>query len=161
MSNQLMDYQIIEDESLLDLPEYIDNPHYVRNRAAGYLLQLLGWILFLLIIFPLVTLFLWYFELTQIHDYIFADTVYAQLNNLMKIGIAILAFSVLLILWASYNWARFKDRERRKKIDNVPVDEFAQGFSLAEDDIGKLRQGKNVVLHYDDDGFLSYYDVVK
>ena len=34
MSNSVIDYQIIEDESKLDLPEYIDNPHYVKNKTA-------------------------------------------------------------------------------------------------------------------------------
>ncbi|MHA3115135.1 poly-beta-1,6-N-acetyl-D-glucosamine biosynthesis protein PgaD [Acinetobacter sp. ANC 4635] len=161
MNNQVINYQIIEDESKLDLPEYIDNPHYVKNKTAGYLLQLIGWVLFILIIFPLITLFLWYFEFKLVKKYIFNDAMYAQLTSLMHIGIGILIFSLLLILWASYNWVRFNNKERRKKSQNTPIDEFAKDFLLTGDDLVKLQQGSNIVLHYDEDGLLEYYDVVK
>ena len=33
---------IIEDESKLELPEYIDRPEYVRNKSVGYSLQIAG-----------------------------------------------------------------------------------------------------------------------
>ncbi|WP_111895707.1 poly-beta-1,6-N-acetyl-D-glucosamine biosynthesis protein PgaD [Acinetobacter sp. MB5] len=161
MSNPVLDYQIIEDESKLDLPAYIDNPDYVKNKTAGYLLQLIGWILFILIIFPLITLFLWYFEFTIVKKYIFNDTMYAQLHGLMYIGIGILIFSLLLIIWASYNWVRFNHKERRHKSQNTPIEEFAQDFSLTQNDVLKLQQGSNIILHYDDDGLLEQYNIMK
>ncbi|WP_257219683.1 MULTISPECIES: hypothetical protein [unclassified Acinetobacter] len=45
-------FKMIEDEAQLELPEYIDEPRYVRNKAAGYGLFFLGWLAGLDLVIP-------------------------------------------------------------------------------------------------------------
>lgn len=48
-------FYLIEDESKLELPEYIDQPEYVRNKSAGYSLQIVGWFMFMWLFMPVLT----------------------------------------------------------------------------------------------------------
>ena len=47
------------DVEVLDIPEYIDQPEYVKNKTANYALQTIGWFCLMWLLFPLVSLFLW------------------------------------------------------------------------------------------------------
>lgn len=47
------------DVEVLDIPEYIDQPEYVKNKTANYTLQTIGWFCLMWLLFPLVSLFLW------------------------------------------------------------------------------------------------------
>lgn len=41
------------DQNPLDIPQYIDRPEYVKNKWAGFSLQILGWSLWMWLIMPL------------------------------------------------------------------------------------------------------------
>ncbi|SST29329.1 Biofilm PGA synthesis protein pgaD [Acinetobacter baumannii] len=45
------------DVEVLDIPEYIDQPEYVKNKTANYTLQTIGWFCLMWLLFPLVSLF--------------------------------------------------------------------------------------------------------
>ena len=51
-------YEMIQDESQLEIPQYIDEPKYVRNKSAGYGLFFLGWLVWIWLFLPLITLLL-------------------------------------------------------------------------------------------------------
>ncbi|MEG2268108.1 MAG: poly-beta-1,6-N-acetyl-D-glucosamine biosynthesis protein PgaD, partial [Acinetobacter sp.] len=55
-------FKIITDEAKLDIPAYIDQPEYVQNKTAGYSLLALGWIIWMWLFLPLLTLLFWWFE---------------------------------------------------------------------------------------------------
>lgn len=40
-------YEMIQDESQLEIPQYIDEPKYVQQRSAGYGLFFLGWLVWI------------------------------------------------------------------------------------------------------------------
>ncbi|WP_252718151.1 PgaD family protein [Acinetobacter ursingii] len=64
------------DQNPLDIPQYIDRPEYVKNKWAGFSLQILGWSLWMWLIMPLFTVFLWWFEGQNIYKQLFLS-----LNN--------------------------------------------------------------------------------
>ena len=66
------EFKIIKDESLLELPEYIDRPEYVQRKSAGYGLMALGWMLWMWLFLPVLTLLFWWFE---------GNVVYAQITR--------------------------------------------------------------------------------
>jgi biofilm PGA synthesis protein PgaD len=55
-------FKIITDDTKLDIPTYIDKPEYVRNKTAGYSLLALGWMMWMWLFLPLLTLLFWWFE---------------------------------------------------------------------------------------------------
>ena len=103
------------DVEVLDIPEYIDQPEYVKNKTANYTLQTIGWFCLMWLLFPLVSLFLWIFEGHLIYDYVWVDHV-SEVKTLLHLLLLIGLSALILILWASYNWLRFHGDDRRSKI---------------------------------------------
>ncbi|OEY97630.1 poly-beta-1,6-N-acetyl-D-glucosamine biosynthesis protein PgaD [Acinetobacter qingfengensis] len=159
MKNILQEFHIVTDPSKLDLPEYIDNPKYVTNKLSGYTLQIIGWALWMLICMPLFTLFFWWYEAKTISSYIFIDYDVARYNNLKHIGWAILVCGGLLLLWANYNWLRFRKTERRSKFANTRPDIFAENFNLNTQQLIELQESKNIILAYTDHATIDYYKI--
>ena len=62
-------------------------------------------------------------------------------------------------MWASYNWIRFRNKERRHAPIPVTAEHMAKSFALQVTDIETLKQAKNVTLHYDEDGVLQQYAI--
>lgn len=101
---------IIEDESKLELPEYIDRPEYVRNKSVGYSLQIAGWFLFMWLFMPLLTIFFWLFEGKTIYQQMIVQAEPTSPLSLVHLATMILIFIAVLLLWATYNWVRFAGR---------------------------------------------------
>ena len=156
-----IDNTIIENEDSLDLPQYIDHPEYVTNISVNYVLQAGGWLLFMILLFPLITLLLWWFGIINIYSYVWEDKSEIAHLNIIGIATIILNLAGLLLVWASYNWIRFHNKERRNPSENIPIDKFAQQFSCNKEDITQLRQASNITLDYDDIGKLKRVTLVR
>lgn len=152
-------FKIITDEALLDLPAYIDRPEYVRNKTAGYSLLAFGWILWMWLFMPLLTLLFWWFEGSVVYEQlVVAEMPKRPLNLFHLMGIiSILIFT--LLLWASYNWYRFHNNEKRIFPKHVDDAALASSFKIREQDIKCLQQAENITLHYSEEGELTAYDL--
>lgn len=157
--SQQDDFKIIQDVSQLELPEYIDQPEYVRRKAAGYGLMALGWTLWMWLFMPLLTLIFWWFEVTVFYTQVVEQTQPLTSISVLKLMVCIGIFISILFVWASYNWVRFHGEDRRKAPNSVTADDLAQSFQLQSADIVKLRQAKNITLHYSDEGQLQDYQL--
>ena len=153
------DFKIIKDVSQLELPEYIDKPEYVRRKSAGYGLMALGWTLWMLLFMPLLTLLFWWFEGAVFYTQVVEQTRPLTSISVLKLMVCIGIFISILFVWASYNWVRFHGDDRRKAPKCVTAEDLAQSFQLQSADIEKLRQAKNITLHYSDDGQLQDYQL--
>ncbi|QER39197.1 poly-beta-1,6-N-acetyl-D-glucosamine biosynthesis protein PgaD [Acinetobacter suaedae] len=151
---------IEHDVSKLDIPKYIDKPEYVTNRKAGYSLQMIGWLLWIWLLLPLFTIVLWMYEFWVVHQYVMIPPIIAQVYNLRFIVLGISLLVVTLLLWASYNWYRFKDNERRLKMENTPLEEFVHFFGVTLADQQKMQSAKTLILHYDVQGQLCDFDII-
>ncbi|MDM1756670.1 MULTISPECIES: poly-beta-1,6-N-acetyl-D-glucosamine biosynthesis protein PgaD [Acinetobacter] len=158
----MSDFQsnIITDESKLDIPEYIDQPHYVKNKAMHYTLQMMGWMLWTLLLLPLVTAILWVYQVKLIKNYIFAEQIYVQLYNFAWLALIVMLCCASLLLWASYNWLRYR-KTKDPKVLNVTQSTLAEDFLISTDELSKIQKSKSIVLHYDDEGVLSDYELKK
>lgn len=161
MTNMLDQYKIntdntlIEDEKLLDLPQYIDRPEYVTNRNMNYILQAVGWCIFMLFLLPIITILLWWFGIHNIYSYVLEEDTSITHFNIINIAIIILILGGVLLSWASYNWIRFYNNERRTSPANIEVEQLAQQFLCNKEDVIKLRESSNITLYYDDEGHLN------
>ena len=146
------------DIEVLDIPEYIDQPEYVKNKTANYTLQTIGWFCLMRLLFPLVSLFLWFFEGRLIYDYVWVDHI-SEIKTLLHLFLLIGLSALILILWASYNWLRFHGNDRRNKAPNSSVELLAAQFMVNTKSLSELQNTQCVILHYDDYGYLKQYDL--
>lgn len=151
---------LIKDVSKLELPEYIDQPEYVKNKTVGYGLLIVGWTLWMWLFLPLLTFLFWWFEGNTIYQQLVVvdqktPTGLTLLNMMSIIGVLMLS----LWIWASYNWIRFNGRERRQSSQPLSAQQLAEGFDVSINDIEVLRQANNITLYYDDEGLLNNYDI--
>ncbi|TEU28758.1 poly-beta-1,6-N-acetyl-D-glucosamine biosynthesis protein PgaD [Acinetobacter seifertii] len=146
------------DIEVLDIPEYIDQPEYVKNKTANYTLQTIGWFCLMWLLFPLVSLFLWFFEGHLIYDYVWVDHI-SEVKTLLHILLLICLSALVLILWASYNWLRFHGDDRRSKAPNSSDDLLAFKFTVSTASLSELQKAQRVILHYDEHGHLQKYDL--
>ncbi|MBJ9720460.1 poly-beta-1,6-N-acetyl-D-glucosamine biosynthesis protein PgaD [Acinetobacter calcoaceticus] len=143
---------------VLDIPEYIDQPEYVKNKVANYTLQTIGWFCLMWFLFPLVSLFLWFFEGHLIYDYVWVDNI-SEVKTLLHLLLLICLSALVLILWASYNWLRFHGDDRRSKAPNSSTELLATQFSVTPETLNELQKSQRIILHYDDHGNLRKYEL--
>lgn len=149
----------VKDVSELELPEYIDKPEYVKRKTAGYGLMAVGWMLWMWLFIPLLTLLFWWFEGTVVYTQVVMQSKPMTGISVLKLIVCIGIFIGCLFIWASYNWARFHGEDRRKAAENVNATMLAISFSVQEDDILKMRKAKNITLHYSDEGELEDFKI--
>ncbi len=146
------------DVEVLDIPEYIRQTEYVKNKTANYTLQTIGWFCLMWLLFPLVSLFLWIFEGHLIYDYVWVDHV-SEVKTLLHLLLLIGLSALILILWASYNWLRFHGDDRRSKAPNSSVELLASQFMVSTESLSELQKSQRIILHYDEQGYLTRYDL--
>ena len=152
-------FKIITDEAQLDIPAYIDKPEYVRNKTAGYSLLALGWVMWMWLFLPLLTLLFWWFEGNLVYEQLIVAEMPKKPLNLFHLMGLITIFILCLFLWASYNWYRFRNNEKRLFPTHVESSNLAQSFSVSISDIEHLQQAENITLHYSEEGELKAYDL--
>lgn len=152
-------FKVVTDKALLDIPAYIDQPEYVRNKAVGYSLLAFGWVVWMWLFMPLLTLFFWWVEGGLVYDQLVVAEMPKESLNLFQLMGLIATFISCLFLWAGYNWYRFHNKEKRLSPKNVTTSDLAQSFSVNAYDIRRLQQAKNITLHYSEEGELRAYDL--
>jgi biofilm PGA synthesis protein PgaD len=151
-------FYLIEDESKLELPEYIDQPEYVRNKNMGYSLQIVGWFVFMWLFMPTLTMLFWWFEGQTIYQQLVTEAQPDSQLSLMNIIVMILSFISVLFLWATYNWVRFSGKERRKTPLAIAVPQLASSFKVNTADIINMQQARNLTLYYNNKGLLEFFE---
>ncbi|MDN5511917.1 poly-beta-1,6-N-acetyl-D-glucosamine biosynthesis protein PgaD [Acinetobacter sp.] len=151
-------FDLIEDESKLELPEYIDQPEYVRNKNMGYSLQIVGWFVFMWLFMPALTMLFWWFEGQTIYQQLVTEAQPDSQLSLMNIIVMILSFISVLFLWATYNWVRFSGKERRKTPLAIAVPQLASSFKVNTADIINMQQARNLTLYYNNKGLLEFFE---
>ncbi|MFD1439209.1 poly-beta-1,6-N-acetyl-D-glucosamine biosynthesis protein PgaD [Acinetobacter terrae] len=152
-------YYLIEDESKLELPEYIDRPEYVRNKSMGYSLQIVGWFIFMWLFMPVITMFFWWVEGKTIYQQMVIQAAPNSQLSLMNIIAMIAIFICVLLLWATYNWARFHGEDRRRAPLAIDEKQLASSFKVNTVDILNMQLAKNLTLYYDEQGKLEFFEV--
>ena len=145
----------------LDIPQFIDQPKWVKSKSKFYLLQFFGWSFWTFLFIPVFTLVLWLFQGNLIQSYIFAEQINVQLWNLIWLAVLVAFFGASLLLWASYNWIRFGNVKPRQQLDDVKNNVLCDYLSVTSHELKQLQNSKNVVLHYDEQGQLYEYELKK
>ncbi|WP_353144311.1 poly-beta-1,6-N-acetyl-D-glucosamine biosynthesis protein PgaD [Acinetobacter pragensis] len=153
------EFHVIKDLSLLELPEYIDKPEYVRRKSAGYGLMAIGWVIWMWLFLPVLTLLFWWFEGTVVYTQVVEQTQPMTSISVLKLMVCIGIFISALFIWASYNWVRFHGEDRRQSPENIDDAGLARSFNIQPHEIVQMRQSKNITLHYSEEGQLEDYQI--
>lgn len=151
--------QIQHDPKKLDLPQYIDQSRFVKNKKGCYLLQLSGWVFWTFLFVPIFTLMLWLYQGNLIKNYIFAEKFDVQMLNIVWLAGLVVFFGSALILWASFNWIRFRHQHAQQLVLNVNNQVLAKYLKISPQELETMQCSKRVVLHYDDHGLLYDYQM--
>lgn len=146
-------------EDLLDIPQYIDQPKFVKKKTGCYLLQMMGWTLWTTLFIPVLTAILWLYQGRLIKNYLFAEQLHVQLLNLFWLAVLIGICCALLLIWASYNWIRYRHSQHEKNISNVTQQDLAEDFLVTPQQLFILQNAKHIILHYDQKGVLLNYEL--
>lgn len=80
--------------------------------------------------------------------------------NFAWLALIVVVCCASLLLWASYNWLRYRKRDNPKVL-NVSQSILAQDFLITTDELSRIQKSKSIVLHYDEEGILYNYELKK
>ena len=156
---QSKSYWIESDAKRLDLPQYIDQAKFVKNKKGHQTLQFFGWAFWSFLFMPILTLLLWVFQGNLIRNYIFAEKLNVQLLNIAWLALLIVICGASLLLWASFNWIRFRKQKIAPLIQNVSTQVLAGYLEISPQELDSMKHSKRVVLYYDENGVLYDYQM--
>lgn len=146
-----------ENKQHLILPEYIDRPDLQQNAQRGVLgvINLLGWLIWLYLLLPLVSVLAWVFGYYRFDQYILNDPQPDLIKQLWFLAILVVVMNLVLLLWASYNWWRFRSNDRRQHVKNVNKEQIAHFYELNEKAYDLAQRQQISTFFYDDVGKIT------
>lgn len=149
-----MSIPTIENKEHLILPAFIDRPDLQSRRQRGLfgLINFVGWVAWIYLFLPLLTLVAWWFGYYRFDQYILLDQKDSAIQQLQFLAVLIIFMNLTLLAWASYNYLRFRDNERRFKSDDVQNDQIAHFYELETVHVEHAQHYKICTFYYDDHG---------
>ncbi|MDD3577300.1 MAG: poly-beta-1,6-N-acetyl-D-glucosamine biosynthesis protein PgaD [Halothiobacillus sp.] len=135
------------------VPAIIKRPDLVNptKRSILAIIAAIGWILWIYLLMPLGAVLAWWFGYQRLDLFILVDPV--RTTQTLKIyAIIIAAGGVLFILWATYNWLRFRRIDRRGAPPMTDAKAISQAFLIEPSDVNTAQAGKVVAFDFDENG---------
>ncbi len=129
-----------------------------RLQVIGSTSITLGfWFLYAYLWLPLLSFLAWVLEIEFIYQHMVVYEGYRSLLAVVNVYALIIAgISVVISAWATSNYLRFRDLNRRKP--KVPVDDraVAEFFKVAAKDLAYWKSLKSLVVYHDKQGRVVY-----
>lgn len=128
----------------------IESPTLVTKtrRFTEWTLQILGWILWILLIRPLVIIILWYLALRFFNFHMFK---LEGMDNPKYFGIGagvLTAIYLTMFGWSRYNAWRFRGKDKRKSRGEATPEKIAEYYKVKPEDIAALQDSRNVDVYF-------------
>lgn len=140
----------LQDEPLI-IPEYIDRPDLQSRAKRGVwgAINLMGWLVWIYLLLPLISILAWLFGYQRFHAYMLMNQPGSNLHTPIFL---IIILSSLLLLWAIYNWLRFRKKERLHYVDNASIEQIAHFYEIESQLVHRVQRQQVSTFHYDDIG---------
>ena len=135
----------------------IDRPHWQtgRQRLVFGALTLLFWAIWIYIWMPLVALIGWALGVRTAYVQMVELRGYVGLVHVMWIyALVVVLLGGGLLIWAYYNYFRFRGVENRKARPAVDVHDLAAFHHMAPAQFGQWLEAKRLVIHHSAEGAL-------
>lgn len=138
------------------IPEIIHRPDLVTVSKKGTmaLVAAIGWLIWLYLISPLTALLAWWFGYQRLNIFVLSDPVHTM-QTLIIYSMVIAAGGAMFILWAVYNWLRFRDHDRRGAPAPATTAEIASAFTIPPQSVLNAQDGKILLFSFDDHGQIT------
>lgn len=143
---------------IIDRPDLQSTPQRVVSTG----LTAFFWAVWVYLWLPVFALLGWAFGASRFYEEMVVEHGGAALLDALgwyALVIALLAGS--LVLWASYNFIRFRDNERRSTRCATTLDEVAAHAGLEPDTLRRWQQARVLRLRHDDSGRIESVEIVR
>ncbi|MGM0516879.1 MAG: poly-beta-1,6-N-acetyl-D-glucosamine biosynthesis protein PgaD [Pseudomonadota bacterium] len=120
------------------------------RRRVGQVVSLIAWALWIYLFTPLIALIGWLLGVELFQRYILDDPI-GTLQAVQVYVLVILAAGVVFIGWATYNWLRFHNRERRHAPPPISSRELARRFCISPEEAEEISSQRIVTVHFNED----------
>lgn len=123
------------------------------RHAIDWVLTLIAWLVFLY----LFAKGIWAVGTNQLHglDMPFFSRALPSIDTLIIYGLAMLVQAVLLIVWALYNWTRFRGKTRRASPLSLNAQKLSRSYGIDSNMLQTLQRKSVSVIHHTPDGRIS------
>ncbi|MDG4866919.1 poly-beta-1,6-N-acetyl-D-glucosamine biosynthesis protein PgaD [Guyparkeria sp. 1SP6A2] len=134
------------------LPDIIERNDLVPpgERRVGQVVSLIAWAVWIYLITPIIALIGWLLGVEIFQRYILDDPM-GTLQAVQIYVLVILIAGLIFIGWASYNWLRFHDHERRHAPPPISDRELAHRFCISLEEEKGISQRRIVTVHFNED----------
>ena len=135
----------------------IDRPHWqTRGQKVMFgSLTLVFWALWIYLWMPILGFIGWLLGVRLAYDQMVVKGGYVGLMHLMGIyALIILALGATLLLWAYYNYFRFRGQERRRPRPVVDLASLTQRYNMTAETLSRWTDAKRLIMHHNADGRL-------
>lgn len=141
------------------IPEIIHRPDLVTATKKGSLalVAAVGWLVWLYMITPLFALFAWWFGYQRLDAFVLSDPS-RTMQTLIIYAMVIAGGGVMFILWAVYNWLRFRDHDRRGAAPAATPAAMGEAFAIPTQLVLDAQAGKILAFSFDDHGQITRID---
>ncbi|OLO02910.1 poly-beta-1,6-N-acetyl-D-glucosamine biosynthesis protein PgaD [Salinicola socius] len=135
------------------LPRIIHRPDLQsrRQRSVFALVAGIGWMLWLYLLLPLATIGSWIFGVHRFDTYVIDNHGHAWASLAIYAATIVLAGAALLV-WAFYNYRRFRHADRRQPASPVTPEKLALSFGVNSAQVAELQRARSVTLEHDAKG---------
>ncbi|MCK0746688.1 poly-beta-1,6-N-acetyl-D-glucosamine biosynthesis protein PgaD [Chromohalobacter nigrandesensis] len=147
--------------SALKLPNIIYRPDLQSRRQRGLfaLLAGVGWLIWLYLFLPLSTLLGWAFGSERFQAYVIDGHEHSW-SSLMIYAVTVVLAGAALLIWAFYNYRRFRHADRRRPPSPLTTERLATSFGVDEAQVARLQQGRVATLYHDAEGNITDIEVM-
>jgi biofilm PGA synthesis protein PgaD len=124
-----------------------------RQRLVFGALTLAFWMLWVYLWLPVISLIAWYLGGSTVYREMVEQSGYEAVAELLAwYGAIVGALAGTLVLWALYNWTRFRSKERRRALPALTTQETAHHFGVSELKLAAWQQAKRALVHRNERG---------
>jgi len=128
----------------------------LQQRFGSTLATLIFWIVWLYLLLPLLSLAAWYFGFQIFyHHMIVLEGLEGFLQLLKWYTLIFGGLCLSLLIWARINFIRFRNKEKRTRVNAAATEEVAQYYNQSPDQLTLWRKYKKMTLHINKEGHLT------
>ncbi|MFI9652760.1 poly-beta-1,6-N-acetyl-D-glucosamine biosynthesis protein PgaD [Guyparkeria halopsychrophila] len=137
--------------SLPRLPNIIERNDLLTpsERRVGQIVGLVAWAIWIYLFTPTIALIGWLLGAELFERHILKDPM-GTLEAVQTYVLVILIAGLIFIGWASYNWIRFRNRERRLAPPPLSSQDLARRFGISLADAESIENHRIVTVHFNE-----------
>ena len=124
-----------------------------RQRLIFGSMTFIFWALWIYLWLPIVALIGWMLGFRIAYYEMIVKFGYVSLQHLLVFYLYIILFlGASLLVWAYYNYFRFRNMARRAQVEEVSIAALSQRYQTAPETLALWTQARRLTIHHDAEG---------